>query len=122
MARILEECPVCSGQMVIKELECRVCKTRVISEFDITDDPLNIDPDLMDFIKVFIYAEGSIKQSEKLLNCSYPKVKNLLKKAKAALGVKDEFTDDHTSVIEQLEKGELSVEEALSVIKESQTP
>ena len=76
----------------------------------------------MGFIKVFIYAEGSIKQSEKLLNCSYPKVKNLLKKAKTALGVKDEFADDHTSVIERLNKGEITVDDALSLMKDSQSP
>ncbi len=119
MAQILEQCPVCSGKMIVKELECMACKTRVISEFDSSSGQLNIDPDLMDFIKVFIYAEGSIKQSEKLLNCSYPKIKNLLKKAKIALGVKDEYSDNHTSIIERLNKGELDVEEALSMIKDS---
>jgi|APSaa5957512576_1039674.scaffolds.fasta_scaffold107982_1 hypothetical protein len=121
MAQILDNCPVCSGQMIVKELECMSCKTRVISEFDNAANPLNIDPDLVDFIKVFIYAEGSIKQSEKLLNCSYPKIKNLLKKAKIALGVKDEYSDNHTSIIERLDKGELSVDDALSAIKNSQT-
>ena len=121
MAQILDRCPVCAGQMIVKELECMSCKTRVISEFDNTTGQLNIDPDLLDFIKVFVYAEGSIKQSEKLLNCSYPKIKNLLKKAKTALGVKDEYSDNHTSIIERLDKGELSVDQALSAIKESQT-
>lgn len=120
MAQILETCPVCSGKMIVKEVECLACQTKVISEFESPGSQLNIDPDLMDFIKVFVYAEGSIKQTEKLLNCSYPKVKNLLKKAKSALRVKDEYSDDHANVIERLDKGELSVDEALSLIKESQ--
>jgi len=72
-----------------------------------------MDVELFDFIKVFIFAEGSIKQSEKILNCSYPKVKNLLKKAKAALG----YTEDRTSatgfVIDQLDQGKIDVETAL---------
>jgi hypothetical protein len=120
MAKMLEKCPVCDGGMVVRELVCRRCRTQVISEFEPDRDGLSIDPEILDFIKVFIFAEGSIKQSEKILNCSYPKIKNLLKKAKAALGLQPTGADSSTvraAIIEQLDRGELTVEEALERLK-----
>lgn len=113
MQRILDKCPVCAGKMMISELECMDCTTKVVSQFDITENGINIEPDFLDFIKIFIYAEGSIKQCEKLLNCSYPKIKNLLKKTKVALGIKKDFNKSKESIIDQLERGEISVDEAL---------
>ncbi|MFA6653228.1 MAG: DUF2089 family protein, partial [Candidatus Delongbacteria bacterium] len=54
------------------------------------------------------------KQVEKLLNCSYPKVKNLLKKAKLAMNIEEEEEDNSAEVIELLAKGEISAEDALN--------
>ena len=76
-----------------------------------------MDEELFDFIKVFVFAEGSIKQSEKILNCSYPKVKNLLKKAKKALGFVEDKTDSTGSIIDQLDQGKIDVEAALEKLK-----
>jgi hypothetical protein len=59
-------------------------------------------------------AEGNIKQVEKLMNCSYPKVKNLLRKAKSALNIEEEEEDNSADVIELLAKGEISAEDALN--------
>lgn len=118
MRKLLKQCPVCSGEMMIRELECVECQTRIVSEFDIQSGNLEIDQDILDFIKVFIFAEGSIKQSEKILNCSYPKIKNLLKKAKAALKVEKEPEEDGENVLNQLERGDISVEDAIRYYKE----
>ncbi len=118
MNPILDKCPVCAGKMMIKELECRECHTKVISQFENIENPLpEIDRDILDFIKVFIFAEGSIKQSEKMLNCSYPKIKNLLKKAKQALGIAEKVKNGTERVIDQLDKGEIDINEALKQIK-----
>jgi hypothetical protein len=108
-----ENCPVCSSRMYIRELACHECGTRVKGSFESRKNPLEMDAELFDFIKVFIFAEGSIKQSEKILNCSYPKVKNLLKKAKAALGYTEDSAGSTESVIDQLDQGKIDVETAL---------
>ncbi|MCP4749274.1 MAG: DUF2089 domain-containing protein [Proteobacteria bacterium] len=117
MNKILDSCPVCSGKMIVSELECPSCRTKVVSQFDTEGGTLDVDKDILDFIKIFIYSEGSIKQSEKLLNCSYPKIKNLLKKAKAALGITEDYADSRANVIDRLDKGEISVEDALNNLK-----
>ena len=117
MNKPLKECPACKGELHIKTFKCNTCSTEVTGKFSMVDEGLNADKEILDFIKVFIFAEGSIKQSEKLLNCSYPKIKNLLKKAKSALGVSDNSSAEDNSVIDQLDRGEIDVEEALKKLK-----
>lgn len=115
MNQVLNQCPVCSGHVYITKLKCSHCQTEVSGKFEMPLDKFGLEEELLNFLKVFIFAEGSIKQSEKLLNCSYPKIKNLLKKTKAALGI-EEFPSENLSVIDRLDKGEIDVDEALSVL------
>ncbi len=117
MNRSLKECPVCSGSLTVSRYTCRTCQTEISGEFELSGMQGQLNQELMDFVKIFIYSEGNIKQSEKLLNCSYPKIKNLLKKTKAALGIEDQFKQEEDSVISRLDKGEIDVEEALEQLK-----
>jgi hypothetical protein len=114
MKKKLSECPVCSSLLKVSEYTCSSCKTRVKGDFECDGNFAGFDKEILEFIKVFVYAEGSIKQVEKLMNCSYPKVKNLLKKAKAALNIEEEESDISAEVLEKLSKGEISTEEALN--------
>ncbi len=113
MTKPIRNCPVCKGPMMIRELKCGKCEVRVISDFELLDTGLGVTDEILNFIKVFIYAEGSIKQSEKLLNCSYPKIKNLLKKSRIALGINEHDPKRKQSIIEKLDRGDITVEEAL---------
>jgi hypothetical protein len=115
--RAPDNCPICNGRMFVRELECHECGTRIKGSFKSQKNTLEMDEELFDFIKVFVFAEGSIKQSEKILNCSYPKVKNLLKKAKKALGFVEDKTDSTGSIIDQLDQGKIDVEAALEKLK-----
>jgi hypothetical protein len=113
----IKECPICSGLLNVSRLTCRQCDTEISGQFRYPAAPLHLDDDLIDFIKVFIYAEGSIKQSEKILNCSYPKIKNLLKKTKSALGLPVEIEGNPGGIIDKLDKGKIDVAEALELLK-----
>lgn len=73
------------------------------------------------FIEVFIKNSGSIKQVEKELNISYPTVKKQLDEVIMALGYNVENEEVKTTpdnirsqILKQVEKGLLSVEEALN--------
>ena len=121
MTKPLQNCPVCDGTLRIRELKCGNCETRLISDFELTESPLAVSDEILNFIKVFIYAEGSIKQSEKLLNCSYPKIKNLLKKTRIALGLNEDTPKQKQVVIEQLDRGEITVQEALKQLGASES-
>jgi len=117
MNKLPEKCPVCAGSYYIRKVECEKCHTALSGEFELPAARM-FDEEILNFIKVFLYTEGSIRQTEKMLNCSYPKVKNLLKKTRAALGV-DQTVPEESDILDLLDKGEIDVDEALEKIKKS---
>jgi hypothetical protein len=118
---MINKCPVCSEKLFVTALHCENCGTSLTGRF-VPDTGCAVSQDIMDFIKVFIYAEGNIKQVERLMNCSYPKVKNLLKRAKEELhlgqGGDRLSQDEKTEVLELLDKGEITFEEAMKKLEE----
>lgn len=66
------------------------------------------------FVIAFVRCHGSIKEMERLFGISYPTVKNRLNRIAGQL----EFVDinppsSRTEILEMLDRGEISVEEAL---------
>lgn len=69
------------------------------------------------FVAAFIRCQGSIKDMEELFGISYPTVKNRLQKISEKL----EFVEidppiPKNEVLDQLDKGEISVEDALRIL------
>jgi len=119
---MIKKCPVCKSKLIVKELECLKCNTRILGKFE-TSEFNNINTEIMDFIKLFIFTEGSIKKVEKILNCSYPKVKSLLKKAKLSLGVDNIESnsiddDEKEKILNKLDKGEITFDQALKLLNQ----
>lgn len=74
------------------------------------------------FTAVFVKAHGSIKQMEKVFGISYPTVKNRLNKIAARLDIvnvdisfedQGETVGERLSILDRLEKGEISIDDAL---------
>ena len=66
------------------------------------------------FVAVFVKSHGSIKQMEKQFGISYPTVKNRLN----IIGQQLDFVDvetslDRSDILDRLDRGEISVEEAI---------
>jgi hypothetical protein len=73
------------------------------------------------FITAFVRSHGSIKDMEGLFGISYPTVKNRLNRISHQL----EFVDidpplPQSEILEQLERGELSVDEAVNKLRGEQ--
>ncbi|PID30661.1 MAG: hypothetical protein CR982_01030 [Candidatus Cloacimonadota bacterium] len=131
MKKIFDKCPICNGEIFIKEVECLECSSSIKGKFQFShsksytnkesNDLLNLqslDSELVHFLKTFIEAEGSIKQTEKKLNCSYPKVKNYLKKLKSAMGIGESEKKSKTDeILSLLENDEIDINEALEKLK-----
>ena len=69
------------------------------------------------FVAAFVRSHGSIKQMEQLFGVSYPTIKNRLNR----IGGQLKFVDcgpltSRDEVLSQLERGELSVEQALEML------
>lgn len=70
------------------------------------------------FVAAFIKTHGSIKQMEQLFGVSYPTIKNRLNRLGELFDfVEVKVEDDKKSVLEQLERGELSVDDAVERLK-----
>ncbi len=70
------------------------------------------------FVTAFVRSHGSIKEMEGLFGISYPTVKNRLNAISAQLPFIDvNPPSPGKDVLDQLDKGEISVEEALKRLK-----
>lgn len=77
------------------------------------------------FVAAFVRCHGSIKQMEKYFGVSYPTIKNRLNKIGSHLSFVEieaspaaTVTAANSTVLDQLERGELTVAEALERLRE----
>ena len=120
MNKRLKNCPVCNSRLDITEYHCPDCNTKISGNFRIGDfSSLNVAQ--QEFVKTFICCEGSIKKVEKRLKISYPTVKNRLAEIKEILcptkPKKRNKIKDNLEILNKIDQGNLSVEEALEKIK-----
>ena len=70
------------------------------------------------FVTAFIQSDGSIKETERLFGVSYPTIKSRLKKIARQLEfVQLDAAPSKSDVLKRLDKGEISVDEALEMLK-----
>lgn len=70
-------CPACGSGMKVKSLSCDKCQTAIEGRFDI---PVLCRLESSDqvFLLDYIKSNGSLKEMARLLNLSYPSVRNRL--------------------------------------------
>lgn len=126
---VLSTCPVCKNSLNVIKLHCDHCDTTI--EGDFTLSKFNyLETEKLYFIEVFIKNRGNIKTIEKELNISYPTVKKMLDDVIVGLGYSLEpFEDEliskepvkpkvnNTSILEKIEKGEMTVADAVEMLK-----
>ena len=116
--KILCKCPVCSSRLKVTSLKCDQCKTVIQNQFELSKfDYLNIEQ--LCFIEVFLKSRGNIKDVEKELGISYPTVRAKLDEVITTLGytiAKQKTAVDKKEVIDMLEKGEITADEALNML------
>lgn len=116
--KILCKCPVCSSKLKVTKLKCDECGTVVENEFELSKfDYLNSEQ--LYFIEVFLKSRGNIKDVEKELGISYPTVRAKLDEVITSLGyavLKQKPSVDKKDVVDMLEKGEITADEALIML------
>ena len=65
------------------------------------------------FVMAFVRSHGSIKDMEELFGISYPTVKNRLNRIAARFEFVEIVTQPGEEVIDELERGDISAEEAI---------
>jgi hypothetical protein len=106
------ECLDCRKPLNVVRMQCGGCNMVMEGEFEIS--PLaQLKPEDQAFVIAFVRHHGSIKKMESLFEISYPTVKNRLNAIAAALDKTFEAPSPNLYVLEQLARGELTVDEAL---------
>ena len=105
-------CPECNKVLKIDRMSCPTCKLSLEGDFEISAlGQLSVDDQA--FVIAFLRHHGSIKKMESLFGISYPTVKNRLNAISAGLDKNFQAPSPNLYVLEQLSRGELSVDEAL---------
>lgn len=110
------KCPFCSGELSVGRLDCKECKTRIETSLPVPEF-FRLPGDLQDFVMVFLACRGNIREVEKELGISYPTVCKKLDLVNEILGNRPSRPLDTASILEQVEKGELSAREATQILK-----
>ena len=98
--------------MAVSRMACPACQVSLEGDFEVP--PLGkLSPEDQAFVIAFLRHHGSIKKMEELFDISYPTVKNRLNAIAAALDKTFEAPTPNLYVLEQLARGEITVEEAL---------
>lgn len=119
MHQVLAECPVCNQHLSVQKLKCQHCKTTIENEFSLSKFDYLTKEQLF-FVETFMKCRGSIKEVEKELGISYPTVRAKLDEVVTALGYAPtvpKTQKNSNAILEALEKGEISPEEAIDQLK-----
>ena len=117
MEQFTSACPNCSHEMVIERLVCTNCSVHLEGEMALPT-LARLDPEIREFIAVFVMAGGSLKEVGRVLGISYPTVRSRLDRAMAQLQqmhAKKEAV--RMKILEQLEKGDITAKEAITLLK-----
>lgn len=116
--RVLSKCPICSAKLKAVKLRCNKCGTVIENDFEFSKFEY-LEEEHLNFMEVFLKCRGNIKDVEKELGISYPTVRAKLDEVVSALGytvVKKPIVGSK-EIIDMLEKGEISAEQAVNMIK-----
>lgn len=116
---ILTNCPVCQNTLTVTRLQCHHCDTTIENEFSFSNLSL-LSKEQLQFIEIFLLCRGNIKEVEKELGISYPTVRGKLNDIIEGLGhdTKPKQVTNERKIVGMLERGEISPEEAIVMLKE----
>lgn len=117
--RPIHSCPACGGHLHVRRLECEGCHTTIEGRFPRSSLD-HLTPEQLEFVEVFLLARGNIKEVERVLGISYPTVRNRLESVLETLGhatTHQQETEQRSQIIQALNQGELSVSEAITLLR-----
>jgi len=122
MYPVIGMCPICGEPLVVTRLYCRSCNSALEGHFSLGKF-YELTPEQLAFAEIFIRCEGKITRVEQELGISYPTVRARLDELIHALGYEiqayepDITPQEREAIIEQLASGEITSEEAVTLLK-----
>jgi len=123
MQALPSQCPLCGGEVIVTKISCRDCGTTMEGRFS-SRIFAQLSPEQMDFVETFVRLEGKITHMEKELELSYPTIRNRLHEVIRTLGYEpggeEELPEDQRrQILEDLDAGEITAEEAIQLLEKS---
>ena len=129
--KAIETCPICQDHLVITTLKCQGCESEIRGTFK-NSAFCGLSPEDQAFAEMFIRLRGNVKEMERELGVAYNAVRNQLDRLIQNLGSKEEAEhipaseepsdrDDRRAILDQLEQGEISADEAVELLSGSPT-
>lgn len=115
-------CPACESPLQITGLECPQCQTRITGSFPLST-LLTLSRPSQEFLWAFLTARGNFKDLEARLGLSYPTLRNRLNALLNELGLipaeipEVPETEPTQSVLDRLQRGEISPTDAVELLK-----
>ncbi|MEJ2265015.1 MAG: DUF2089 domain-containing protein [Anaerolineales bacterium] len=126
MQPLPSKCPICGGEMIVTKIYCRECDSTIEGRFNMGSFE-NLTPEQLSFIETFVRCEGKITRMEDEIGLSYPTIRNRLHEVIRAMGYEpgaDEpvvmSDEDRRKILESLEKGDITYQEAMSMLREGE--
>ena len=122
MYPVIGRCPICGENLTVTRLYCRACDSTIEGHFTLGRF-YHLAPEQMAFVETFIRCEGKLTRVQEELGMSYPTVRSRLTEVIRALGYevpegKSEVSpDERREILEQLASGDISSEEAVSLLQ-----
>lgn len=124
MRPVIGQCPICQDTLHVTSLRCRNCDTSIEGHFTL-GRLYYLSSDQLNFVETFLRCEGKIKWVEKELGLSYPAVRARLADVIQTMGYevgaydsKDVSEETRLEVLTELNKGNISAEEALNLLRD----
>lgn len=122
----LTTCPNCHRSLQVTELLCPECQLRMQGQFERGCKFCSLDEEQSRLLDVFLSCRGVIRDMEKALGLSYPTVRARIDSLLTTLGYappklesKEELAARRRDILDRLEAGELTPEEAAVELKEA---
>jgi hypothetical protein len=120
-------CPVCGGELLVTRLHCAECDVTIEGRFVSGSSLYRLSNEQIDFVETFVRCEGKLNRVQTELGISYPTVRARLEDAIRTMGfdLPGDYTaqpgeldeDARRQILEQLEQGEITSEEAIRLLR-----
>jgi len=128
MSTAPSQCPVCDSTLVVTRMQCPACGTDVSGSFSLSRLASLREPHAS-LLELFLRKRGNVKEMERELGLSYPTIRARLDEAFNAAGLEretdrapeSEAAARRSTILDELERGEISAAEAASRLRELKT-
>lgn len=117
--------PVSGGELYISELASEESGVTIRGRFEVPRYA-KLDAEQARFLETFLRCRGMLSSMEREMNMSYPTLRSRLDSLLGALGLeplketsREKIAERKAKILDQLEKGEITAEEAKTKLREA---